>query len=62
MDCEHDWKSFQTDLDNGGYMVIKVCRECKETEGFGFVDSNHELNYLENLSDTTKFDIMKYVH
>ena len=54
MDCEHDWKSFQTDLDNGGYMVIKVCRECKETEGFGFVDSNHELNYLENLSDTSE--------
>jgi hypothetical protein len=49
MDCEHDWKSGQVNLPNQGYMLIKFCQLCKAAEGLGFIDKEHELQYLESL-------------
>lgn len=50
MDCNHDWQISQTDtFNNGGYMVMKFCRNCKTVEGSGFINSDHELHYLESM-------------
>jgi len=46
----HPWIHKKTPSDeNGGYMTIKFCPVCYETEGFGFLDKQHEINYLEAL-------------
>jgi hypothetical protein len=49
MQCEHVWISKQVDTPNGGYMILKFCHACGDTEGFGFVDKDHEIAYLESL-------------
>jgi hypothetical protein len=36
---------------SGGYMVMKSCIICHYTEGFGFIDENHEILTLKNMLD-----------
>jgi hypothetical protein len=47
--CNHVWKSFETNLSTGGYMLFKFCYSCKSTQGLGFIDKEHEINYLESI-------------
>ena len=49
MDCEHVWLEKQIPTPKGGYMVLRFCHSCKETEGYGFIDKQHEINYLNTL-------------
>lgn len=49
MDCEHIWESGQVDFPNQGYMLMKFCKLCKAAEGLGFIDKDHETQYLESL-------------
>jgi hypothetical protein len=50
MECNHDWQTGQTNsFNDGGYMRMKFCTKCKTAEGYGFLDANHEINYLESM-------------
>lgn len=49
MGCEHKWRTFNTSLDNEGYMIMKFCVLCYETNGMGFLDKEHEVSYLNSL-------------
>ena len=51
MTCIHKWKVFQTEFTDSGYMVIKFCEKCHYTAGSGFLDKDHEINYLNSLID-----------
>ena len=49
MKCEHNWIEKQIPTPKGGYMVLKFCYLCRESEGYGFLDKDHEVNYLNTL-------------
>ena len=49
MQCNHKWIKKEIPTPNGGYMFLKFCHLCRETEGYGFIDKQHEINYLESL-------------
>ena len=49
MDCNHNWLVKEVPTPNGGYMRLRFCHNCKETEGYGFVSREHEIQYLNTL-------------
>ena len=49
MVCQHVYVEKTLEMSNGGYMIMKICLVCHNTEGFGFVDKNHEEVYLNTL-------------
>ena len=49
MECEHVYMEKSIEMSNGGYMIMKTCMVCYNTEGFGFLDKNHESVYLNTL-------------
>ena len=49
MECEHVWLSKEVPTPNGGYMILRFCHNCREAEGFGFLNKEHEIAYLESL-------------
>jgi hypothetical protein len=49
MECKHVYMEKSIEMSNGGYMIMKTCIACYETEGFGFIDKNHESVYLNTL-------------
>ena len=60
MECTHSWIEKTTPQSpDGGYMIVKICKNCLSTEGYGFLNKNHELNYLNKLMDTTPDDMIK---
>jgi hypothetical protein len=52
MECKHEYIFRQADYTDGGYMVMKICVLCMDISGSGFLDEEHEINYLESLIDT----------
>jgi len=49
MECQHVYVEKTSEMSNGGYMIMKTCLVCYDTEGFGFVDKNHEEVFLNTL-------------
>ena len=58
MECTHVWINKEIPTPKGGYMRLRFCHLCRETEGFGFIDKNHEINYLNMLFDLDSPDEM----
>jgi len=52
------WINKEIPTPKGGYMRLRFCHLCRETEGFGFIDKNHEINYLNMLFDLESPDEM----
>jgi hypothetical protein len=60
MDCTHSWiEKITPPLPDGGYMIIKICKDCLASEGYGFLDKDHEVNYLNKLIDISPGDMLK---
>jgi hypothetical protein len=55
MECKHKYIVRQAEYSDGGYMVMKICVLCKDVRGSGFIDEEHELNYLEGLLSTPDY-------
>lgn len=52
MECKHDYIEKQTErFPNGGYMILRYCVKCHDANGFGFINEEHELHYLNNMID-----------
>jgi hypothetical protein len=49
MECEHAWIQKEIPTPNGGYMILKFCHVCRDAQGYGFIDKDHEIAYLESL-------------
>ena len=49
MECEHVYMEKSVEMSNGGYMIMKTCMACYNTEGFGFLNKEHEDQYLNTL-------------
>lgn len=52
MECEHIWLSKEIPTPGGGYMRLRFCHVCREAEGYGFLNKEHEINYLNMLYDS----------
>ena len=40
-------------------MIMKICKDCLSTEGYGFLNKDHEVNYLNKLVENTPDDMIK---
>jgi hypothetical protein len=49
MECEHIWIEKEIPTPQGGYMVLKFCHVCRDAQGYGFLNKEHEVNYLNTL-------------
>jgi hypothetical protein len=47
--CEHIMHEKVEENHNGGYWVYKVCMVCYYSEGYGFLNKEHEIRSLEVL-------------
>lgn len=47
--CEHEWISSEIAMQNEGYMIMKYCIKCRDVNGSGFINKQHEIAYLESL-------------
>lgn len=56
MDCQHEWIENTVPGDNGGYMIMKFCPKCMDINGYGFINKDHELQYLNTLLNSEASD------
>ena len=49
MECKHVYMEKTIENSNGGYMIMKSCIDCYDTRGYGFLNKEHEDQYLNTL-------------
>jgi hypothetical protein len=49
-ECEHSWiENTIPGFNNEGYMVLRFCHLCMDAQGYGFLNKEHEIGYLESI-------------
>jgi hypothetical protein len=49
-ECEHVWiENTIPGFNDEGYMILRFCHLCKDAQGYGFMNKEHEIRYLESL-------------
>jgi len=54
MDCEHEFIEGTIPFEENGYMTVKFCVVCREASGYGFLNKQHEEQYLNALWNVVK--------
>ncbi len=49
MECEHEWVNSEIKFGDEGYMRMQHCKKCLDVNGTGFLNKQHEINYLNTL-------------